>query len=350
MILLRTTLLAGVLAASAVAQDVWIVDRTGNGDFTTPQEAVDAAGQRDTILIRRGDYPGFLVSNKSLQILADTGATVRLTSLVEVQALPEGRDVYLSELRSFFSLGGPAPDSPEGGVVLMESCRTYPEFNDPWHPFAPGVRLRKGKSCLVTCLMQAVDVPDDCQSCDAGAGLEQIGSWAGASAYHSQFTGGDGGPGWGLFCFNGGAGGHGVAMSQGLLFTENVGATAGEGGDGCPDGPDGVEYQIGAGALHFKSTTPANQLRVPNLAREGETIKIIVTGTPGHVAWLLESDELQTRFLGANVGNLLLQSPLGVAMLGPIPSSGIARLRRCLKTNGPSCAHWAGHLMATWRR
>ena len=115
-------------------------------------------------------------------------------------------------------------------------------------------------------------------------------------------------------------------MSQGLLFTENVGATAGEGGDGCPDGPDGVEYQIGAGALHFKSTTPANQLRVPNLAREGETIKIIVTGTPGHVAWLLESDELQTRFLGANVGNLLLQSPLGVAMLGPIPSSGTLKV------------------------
>ena len=44
------------LAGPLGAQEVHVVDSTGAGEFLTVQEAVDAASDDDTVLVRSGDY------------------------------------------------------------------------------------------------------------------------------------------------------------------------------------------------------------------------------------------------------------------------------------------------------
>ncbi len=66
--------IALLLAASAEAR-TWIVDPTGGGDFLRIQEAVDAAGDGDLVLVRPGSYAEAIdLLGKAIELRGEAGA------------------------------------------------------------------------------------------------------------------------------------------------------------------------------------------------------------------------------------------------------------------------------------
>ena len=84
---LTFTPLVLALAAPLGAQDVHVVDGTGAGDFLTIQEAVDVAARGDTLLVKSGNYPGFTIEGKALQVVAESGQQVRVTEHVWIKKI-----------------------------------------------------------------------------------------------------------------------------------------------------------------------------------------------------------------------------------------------------------------------
>lgn len=94
-------LLALCLASPLAAQHAVLVVAPVPGpgvDFTSIQEAVDAAAPADTILVRAGAYAPFMISGKSLAVTAEAGSTVLIDGFVVVQDLAAGGLVTLSGL------------------------------------------------------------------------------------------------------------------------------------------------------------------------------------------------------------------------------------------------------------
>ena len=116
------------------------MDGTGAGDFLTIQEAVDAASNDDTLLIKAGDYAGFTVEGKALQVVAESGQQVRVTEYVYIANQEDRDDVYLSGLTANYRLGqlGNPVGGVHGGLILLEHGQSL----DPAGPgFGYGVRV-----------------------------------------------------------------------------------------------------------------------------------------------------------------------------------------------------------------
>src|SRR6187402_1540088 len=88
-----------LLLASAARADVFVVDASGGGDFTTLQAAVNAAADGDTLLVRTGSYAGFLLTGKGLSIVAERGAEPKVSADVRLLSITAGHTVVLSGLR-----------------------------------------------------------------------------------------------------------------------------------------------------------------------------------------------------------------------------------------------------------
>ena len=83
-----------VLGSSfALANKVWVVDQNGGGHFTQIQPAIDAAVDRDTILVLAGVYPGFTIDDKELAVVGEDGANVQVNGQVVIQNLVAGKFV-----------------------------------------------------------------------------------------------------------------------------------------------------------------------------------------------------------------------------------------------------------------
>jgi len=59
------------ITAHAKTQNTIIVDKNGNGDYTTIQSAIDNAHQGSTILVKKGTYPEILNIQKQLTLLGE---------------------------------------------------------------------------------------------------------------------------------------------------------------------------------------------------------------------------------------------------------------------------------------
>ena len=78
---LRAVCLAFALLAGAPdswAQSVWVVDKAGGAgsQFTNIQGAIDAAADRDIVLVKSGAYGSFTINGKGLVIVGDTNAEI----------------------------------------------------------------------------------------------------------------------------------------------------------------------------------------------------------------------------------------------------------------------------------
>lgn len=103
-------LLLVLILAGPTAADVLVVDASAGAgtDFTALTDAVSAAADGDTLLVRSGDYAGgFDVDGKSLAIVAEAGADVNVlfedeffdfNERVEVKSLSAGQTVVLRGL------------------------------------------------------------------------------------------------------------------------------------------------------------------------------------------------------------------------------------------------------------
>jgi hypothetical protein len=59
-----------------VDAQTYVVDRSGGGNFTTFQQAIDAVPDGSVLRVRAGDYVPFILQNKSLTIIGDAGVVV----------------------------------------------------------------------------------------------------------------------------------------------------------------------------------------------------------------------------------------------------------------------------------
>ncbi len=329
---------------------VWVVSQA-NGPFFDIQPAIDAASDRDTVLVKAGTYAGFTIDDKDLNVVADTNATVLVTSLVQVKNLSADKDVVLVGL-TVAPTGSAGPDAldveNDRGSVRVESCAIVANSDDVAITFShitsgPADYFRVGCAGLLASHSNVAVYDGESHGgsgafgCptgyDGGAGVDLQFSFLYASRCRSY--GGTGGPGnsGGIGCAcgaDGGSGGAGLRLMNGsaarLVAGRFVGGAGGQrdcggcGGCGGSDGVPGPSIQGGA------TTTTAGDgpmLEVPNPIRELAVFPVTVEGRPGDRVYLYMSQGTAFRYLPNGQGVLLTQQPQPKIFLGTIGASGI---------------------------
>jgi hypothetical protein len=105
------------------------VIRVGPGLLpSTIQPAVDAAVDGDVILVESGIYPSFVIRNKELTVVANTGADVKIDGAIRIGGLDGTRSIVLQGLKN---TGGPVTHVAaqfglrvvnSSGLVLVQDC------------------------------------------------------------------------------------------------------------------------------------------------------------------------------------------------------------------------------------
>ncbi len=117
------TLLAFVLLLSSAFADVIIVDALGAGDYPGIQLALANATDDDLILVRSGSYNGFLVSNRTIRIVASPpGSAVHINDTIRVRDIAADQSVVLSGLD--VSIQGPLMVTADdiGKGLIVRNC------------------------------------------------------------------------------------------------------------------------------------------------------------------------------------------------------------------------------------
>ncbi|MDP6369770.1 MAG: hypothetical protein QF615_09180, partial [Planctomycetota bacterium] len=328
--------------ARATNGQVFVVDSGGGGDFLQIQEAVDAASQRNTILVRPGSYAGFVVNNKSLAIVADGAQAVYIDGLAEVESLAPQRDVQLSGL---YFRGGFEVRSCLATVLFTDCTARAAGENTEYCASGSGHGLQivtdSQDVVFAGCVIDGrdggsapycVSVMDGAHG-EAGLSLEA----STATLYASQITGGQGGQSWDGGCGLAmcapacqGAGGHGIwAQSQSLVYLDAAQALGGQKGahwdcSGKTPAQDGQDVRLEGGSSVLHAEDPTLVLGSASVLREDETWTLTLTGPVGAAAWLVSSPETDWRYLGLDLGVLHLKSSqLSLQALGSIPASGV---------------------------
>lgn len=346
----RSSCLAVLLAAPALpaAEDVLVVDAAGGGDFLELQAAVDAAEQRDTILVKAGDYAGFSVVNKSLNLVAEVGATPHVQGIATIVALPVGRDVSVSGLD--FQAGFRLRDCLAS--VLLVECT----FFDP----TPGAgdHAQRVTSCkdatFANCAIRGRNgdtsfyCGDIYDGEDGGHGLLVVDSTV--TMYTCTVVGGDGGwsqDGSCLFCFCAfkGDGGDGLHV-EGASYVYLDGTVPVGGSKGvhtancspynCETSKDGEAiWQDTTVTLELATHDPLG-LAAPTVLRENEPYPVTLTGPAGAKAFLLWALDPGWRAFGPDLGILHVKSAgLNLVSLGAVPASGVLQVDLALPTLPP---------------
>ncbi|QDU65690.1 hypothetical protein [Engelhardtia mirabilis] len=370
--------LAGALAAvaglslpssalSAAGAVLVVDDFAGPGvDFTSIQAAVNASGPTDTILVRTGNYTGFVVNAKTATIVADS-ANVQVQGVVEVTNIAAGQKVVLHGLRITSTFGTALELTTCAGPVWIEDC-AIDSSGLPVFQINDGVRLT-GAAAAVISACSIVSSGDGTGGIGGGNGLlaqnsnlhlydttivggAVIGGVPGSPglsmingftfASGCQFFGGDGGAGTlqGTFqiCTDGGAGGPGISLTTVsssppatlvLLDTDSSGGNGGApGGPACVSGSNGpsistdgtsvvTDLGLNLAARHYTITSPV---------RSGETGLLEFTATPGELAWAIFSVDTAPLYFPAFTGSLGPAAPLIFVFAGQVPAGGTLAL------------------------
>ncbi len=249
----------GVAASSASGQgSVWVVDASGGGDFTTSGAAVAAASAGDTLLFRAGTYERVELVGKGLALVADEGATVRISSGgfcgyndgLLVENLPAGERVLARGIAmDWISL------SDNLGSVWIEDSKVGPHCTV--------------HALLVNHCGNVVLTRSTFEGYEGATGLPIAGTRALSAtdasifAHACTFAGGKGypgadGSGGGFNPWDAGVGTSAAWLSDIFLFLGGCTVTGGAGGDGesavepCADPGDGGE------GVHFLGSIPSD--------------------------------------------------------------------------------------------
>lgn len=343
---LSSLVLAAVLASPAAA-NVLVVSPTG--PFTDIQSALDAAAvSGDTILVKAGSYPTFAIVNKSVDVVADTGANVQVNGAVRVRNLAAGREVVISGLQvhgvltasdSFMGDGlfatqcagsirvqdcgiscalvqnscdiHPAAEIDHCADVVMVRCTLVGSaWGGGWSPpGGPGLRVSSSSIALHECSVhggRGGRVNDnaycpafpgggnDGDGEDGGDGLAASASFVFASS--SQFVGGSGGDGtcFGSGIADGGDGGTGLVLLDTACVAQVMGCTfqGGFGGNFCCTLGCGDPGYAGFGTVYFPGTSWTSfsdgpwLLQAPSPVRELSTEVLTIHGAAGDDVFL----------------------------------------------------------------
>ncbi len=360
-------------APAAAAGNVLIVDPAGvAGTYLGVNQAIAAASDGDTLLIRGGSYPTITLNGRSLTLLAD-GAAFGVGLLDIRNTTPSQRVVVRGAQVSgaFFSFQFPVAIGNCKGPVVLEDCLVAPFIGNPDltdHAVAIGDSSRV---TLVRCQIEAVagtSGSSGLYGSQGGAGVYCEGSTVGI--YDCEVKGGDGGNAWVQFfaTLTSTFGGPGLWVRDGHVLASGSTFVAGQGGDGSEtgvglcdlpgsDGGDGItlfpsgqvtllDCQTVAGAAGSEPggcpaggvpgvaidtspngvvnvvNEPARRLEVTSPAREGQTATLTLGGAPNETTFLLYSAHLHGALEPGLAGLLLPGPPLGVFGVTPLSGGG----------------------------
>jgi hypothetical protein len=372
-----------LLAAPAAAQlpHLWTVDDDGPADFAVIQQAIDASGPTDHIVVHDGVYAGFEIVETRLTLEAAAGARVEIRGPVEVHDLHGSGWVFLRGLRTS---AAPASEGETAtflaknsiGPIWVEDC----SFGAPFGVSGAASRFHGDAATIdqANVIFVRVDLRGGSgvggQPGGAGLVLAPANAWV----HGSRIAGGDalarGGPP--------ASGGPGISQEGGFLF---LGGSRVSGGDGasaldatCLDGGDGgdgltllglfpvLESQDnalagGAGGASLCGApgadgapsavlTPAGITDLPGSSvtvvaakpvSDGDPQTLTVTGAPGDLVLLAWSFLHDTTDVPGAAGWLLLFEPAQLLTRTLLPASGTATLTAVLP--GP---HLSAHVEA----
>lgn len=300
---------------------------------STIQGAVDVAVDGDVILVETGTYPSFVIRNKELTVVANTGANVKIDGAIRVGNLAATRTVVISGLAN---LGAPVSDpfawwglrvANCSGLVFVQDCSLTgtPPSSGPLVSGRASVLVENSAGVVLSNCVVAGGVPQidslgygyagpspdgarvtnstlalydtPVRGGNAGAGyVDGIRGGDGIVVSASQvfasgglFAGGNGGNG--NDDGDGGNGGHGAVVQTGSaltsLGTASSGGSAGLAGvcnspfGACPhNGSSGVAATVHAGATRTLLSGSARVLAAPALASEHQRVQLAFSGAP----------------------------------------------------------------------
>lgn len=300
------------------AGEVHVVDAAAGpgSQYTDIQDAVDAASDGDTVLVRTGGYDAFIVTEKSLVITADSGEFVS-ASRITIQKLSADQSVRMRRIGTYDLTNGPGLRIADcDGPVWIESC----DIAGPMQGSTHGVLL---ENCAAVSFHRSTLRADSAMYGHAGHGLRASdslvalydceviggnGNWSdrgsaldpgpGATidggllyASGSSFTGGRGAGGsFQGSCLDAADGAAGLVLTGGAeAHLRDATTTGGEGGTaftGCEDGQAGPDSEVLAGTL-LEQALPARSLVARGLVRSGDLLLLSMEGEPGDAALLV---------------------------------------------------------------
>lgn len=305
--------------APAAAQEVWIVDASGAGDFLDTPAAVAAAAPGDVLVVRSGTYSGIDAVGKGLAVVGQ--GSPRLGP-VWIEALPAAEDFVLS---GFTVVGDLADPKGQGVGLTATACDGVVWVQDSFVQFDPALCGNSGFSpgtavdgCTIVhfvgCELEGADYADafDSEHAD-GSGL-----YAGRSSVHVAATTVRGGSGWEV-CWDGqdalvaatsdvvlsGAhvlggdaidayasttGGAGMRLLDGARAWHRDSAVLG-GEEGCKlfCGDPGPDWAVSTDSEVIALPGGARTLRVTGAGLTNDSVDLEFEGEPGDRLWLFWS-------------------------------------------------------------
>jgi hypothetical protein len=390
--LARTLLLSALSLPLAAQGNVWIVDENqGPGfDFVHIHDAVFAAADGDTVLVRSGGYAPFLIEGKSVDVLADAGAQVNVSGWpgfgipMDIRNTPAGSTTLVRGLD--FNAPSLSPTVHAAYCVLVDGCQGTVWFEDCNFTEGTSAPIRVN-GCEDVVFERCSAVGSKGYSAPSASKNSSPGMRVSASRvtiHGGSFTGGEGKNG-GLASGWAAPGLPGIHMTSGELYLGHAAAIGGAGGSGTsgtcastsPDGgpgvlaedgvvraleagliggPAGVEsficppaspgppYALGSATL-VQLQGVASHLSSNSPVREGETLTMRLTTTPGQslTALLLAGQATAPAFAAQLAGVSLLGGPTRRIELGTVdPATGIVTIPITVPELG------AGVLAAPW--
>jgi hypothetical protein len=329
--------LAGVVPALA-AQQVFVVEATGLGDFSTLQGAVDAAATGDVIIVQSTDtlLSDFtLIDGKGLTVVGRTLPSPHVPAM-GVRNVPLGATVTLRRLTisaSLLEIGLVLEDCP--GTVFVEDTVVFGSSGDPVFPEGEtGVRVDHCDGVVIgrgevhgghgeSSLFLGSGVGGVGLECDGGQ-VSVTGAFVGGGAGGPLFAGGAFGK----------PGGNGVDASGDYLFFSGATVEGGLNGD-CATcvGSDGLHLE--GGLVQFVESTfkagvtnlgipgqdvvaPAGSVQdLQDTSRQLEISALLHEGEAGVLEYRGAPLDVVAVFASMEAAFLPLPSKAGVWQLGP---------------------------------
>jgi hypothetical protein len=393
---LHTKTLAAMGASLALALSpqalgggmVWVVDDDGGPGvhFLDVQSAINAAAEGDVVLVKPGDYGSFTIFQKSVHVAAEVDGTARCHGGFSVRGLSAAQSAVVRGVKVVNPLEDGLQVKNCAGKVWIEACALLGNDGDgiysspAYHPegyhgalvsgadavsfvrcdlvggggadYAPllsgygpggaGVEMDDASIALYDCKLRGGlggSVFDDDAAWQGGTGGHGLAIDAGfLFASGSEFRGGDGGVGGedydifiGYSCDDGGPGGYGIHQESymtgpaavSLLDCTLLGGAGGPPfpGSGCAFGPPGGDVSVPNGTVQ-KLTGAAKSYFVSSPKREGEKLNLTFDGQSGDLVVLAIAGSPGFLYQPGLSGVLLLDPSLLVWSIGVIPPGG----------------------------
>lgn len=291
----RGSAVAALLAlAPYAAGGVLVVDLAGGGDYLQIADAIAAAADGDTILVKPGTYAvGYVISGKGLTLVADQGADVLLYSPFLGPLVSTIENLQPDQTVVIRGIDGPLNLQSNLGAVRVEDCQLKGKLGF-CHPTLPGQVGGPGASVT------------DCAS---------------VAFARCAIAGGDGfeifQPGMFACCSSGGTG---LAVNNAHVALYDTTVIGGQATLSCQNGPSLVQ----SGTPVQFDPAPAYDYVAPSPIRQGQAGSLHFAGAAGDVALLVVALEPLQVTPSCCDGVLLVQPSSAPLTIGALPAPAAA--------------------------